>query len=126
MSTCPTRKAVNSRPSIDVLSGNIRRWLSEQVKKYDDAKKAAAVAVKKSNDTAKHLKQEHIADLEDNLQKEDVLLEKQSVRPDLQVQNTSTLTKPSEPDDAEPEDADCIYTDSEVIPNEGEFLLFVP
>jgi hypothetical protein len=128
MSTRPTRKAVNSRPSTDVLSGNIRRRTSEQVKKDQEAKKAATIAVERSNDSAKRQKQERIANLEDNLRKEDVLWEKMSVRPDLQHHDSATLTKRPEPEVAEPEDTDglsYVASDSEVVANEGDFLFFV-
>ena len=84
MSTRPTRKVVNSRPSTDILSGNVRRRTSEQVKNDVETKKAASVTLERSIDTAKRLKQAHIANLEDNLRKEDRLREKHSVRPDLQ------------------------------------------
>jgi hypothetical protein len=39
----------------------------------------------------KHQKQAHFANLEDNLQKEDVLYEMQSVRPDLQDHNKTVI-----------------------------------
>jgi hypothetical protein len=128
MSTCPTRKAVNSRPSTDTLNGNTRRRKPEQVKKDLDAKNAAAVALERSNETAKRLKQEHIANLEDNLRKEDVLWEKQSIRPDLRNQESTPLTKWPEHEVAEPEadDPEFSFLDSEVVANEGDFLLFVP
>lgn len=123
MSTRPTRKAVNSRPSTDALNGNKRRRTSEQVKKDLEATKAAAVAVEQSNDTAKRRKQERIANFEDKLRKEDVLWEKESVRPDLQEKN-GTLTKWPEPEVAEPEDADGLsdlgFLDSEEVGNELE------
>ena len=136
MSTRPTRKAVNSRPSTETLGGITRRRTSAQVKKALEDKLAAIVALEESNDSAKRQKQEHIAHLEDKLRKEDVLYEKQSVRPDLQYPETTTLTKWPERESAsaQAEDADglgFLYQgdldlDSEVVANEGNFLSFIP
>lgn len=143
MSARPSRKAVNSRPSTDILNGNVRRRTSEQVKKDQEAKKAASVAAEQSNVTARRLIQEQIARLEDDLRKEDIRMEMQSVRPDLQDRSsTTTLTKLPEPEVAEPvasaepephEDADGLsyvgYFDSEMqqmVAHEGDFLfLFI-
>ena len=132
MSTRPTCKAVNSRPSTETLGGITRRRTSAQVKKALEDKLAAIVALEESNDSAKRQKQEHIAHLEDKLRKEDLLYEKQSVRPDLQYPETTTLTKWPEREtaSAQPEDADglgFLYQgdlESEVVANEGNFLFF--
>ena len=106
MSTCPTSKAVNSRHFTETLGGITRRRTSAQLKKELEDKLAAIVALEESNDSAKHQKQEHIAHLEDKLWKENVLYEKQSVRPDLQYPDTTTLTEWPEREtaSAQPED----------------------
>ena len=124
MSTRPTCKAVDSRPSTDTLNSTTRHRTSKQVKKDTDTQKADAVAALQSNEMEKHIKQGHIANIEDNLWKEDVLYENKSVCPDLQVQNhkSSNLTKWREPEVADPEDTQadglgfsyCQYTDSEM------------
>lgn len=95
MAPRPTRKVVGSRPSTDKLNGNVRRRSSEQVKKDEEAKKAAIAAAEWSIDTSKCRKQAHIANLEDNLRKEDVLWEKQSVRPDLLDFTSESTVKPN-------------------------------
>ena len=95
MSTHPTRTAVKGRPSTDTLNGNVWHRTSEQVKNNLDAKKSASTTVEWSIDTAKRQKQAHIANLEDSLQKENVLWEKQSVHPDLQDHNN--MVKPTYP-----------------------------
>ena len=144
----PTRKAVNSRASTDTLNGNVRRRSSEQVKKDQEASNAAKAAEEWSINTAKRQKQMHIANLEDNLRKEDVFREKQSVHPDLQVntvmypkaslvlfgnwhrtnnvfQHKSTVTEWPDPEEDGLSYVDE-HSDSEVVANEGGFLLFVP
>jgi hypothetical protein len=91
----PTRKVVTARPSTDKLNGNVRRRSSEQVKKDVQTKKAATAAAERSIDATKRRKQAHIANLEDNLRKEDVLWEKQSVRPDLLELSSESTGKPN-------------------------------
>jgi hypothetical protein len=95
MSARPTRKVVSSRPPTDRLNGNVRRRTSEQVKKDVETKKAATAAAERSIDASKRQKQAHIANLEDNLRKEDVLWEKQSFRPDLRDIATEKTVKPN-------------------------------
>ena len=114
----------------------------------EEAQKPAKAAEEQSINTAKHQKQMHIASLEDNLWKEDVFWEKQSVHPDLQVftvtypkaswvlfgnwhrtndiiQHKSTATKWPEEDGLSYVDE---HSNSKVVlvASEGGFLLFVP
>ena len=85
MSTCPIHKVVANRPPTDTLNGNMRHRSSTQVKKDLEAKIAAKAVAEWSINTAKNQQQACIANLEDILWKEDLLQEKQSIRPNLQA-----------------------------------------
>ena len=129
MSTCPIPKVVANRPPTDALNGNMRRRSSTQVKKDLEAKNFAKAAVEWSINTDKHQQQAHIANLEDILRKEDILWEKESIRPDLQaydnnqVNSVSTWPEPEDVDELSYEAVDdCDYSD--VVASKGDLILF--
>jgi hypothetical protein len=86
MSARPKRNVVVNRPPTDILSGNMRRRSSAQVKKDLEAESAAKTAAEQLMNTAKHQQQARIANLEDILRKEDRLWT--TSRPDLQAVKT--------------------------------------
>ena len=107
----------------------MRRRSSTQVKKDLEAKNFAKAAVEWSINTDKHQQQAHIANLEDILRKEDILWEKESIRPDLQAYDNNQVN--SVPTWPEPEDVDelsyeavddCDYSD--VVASKGDLILF--
>jgi vacuolar-type H+-ATPase subunit E/Vma4 len=124
MSARPLRKVVVNRPPTDALNGNARRRSSMQVKKDLEVKISAKAAAERSINTAKHQQQARIANLEDILRKEDVLREKQSIRPDLQ-NYAVTDSERTEPEDVDELSDEVVNEYLDVVASEGDFHSFL-